>query len=381
VYCDGNRLTPIYRCARPIRYKSSIYPTSGISSPRSRLSGRTDDRRYLSQRGDPGHPHTPSIHMNGRAYDYNLGRFLSVDPVIQFPANSQSLNPYSYILNNPLSGTDPSGYVACSASDGRSGNCGVDHSNYDTRSIDPLGTRTLSGIAQRSPSAAGAVSNGIRDTSTTNYGTQSNSQGTLNTPSDRFEMPGRVSQTENSLQYTDQNVSSIAEENYHSGIGSLFGWGDIIVSGAGLSLLDSKIAIQNPGAWSELLTRGASIPNPQITVVESASAKGVAGTIEISRYLKIAGYGVTGAGLGIGIWETLQLEDRGVISRPEATRRIALDTAMTGLTVALPQPIGLSVGALYFIPGGSSFWPGAVANISSSQNWRQDGCSIGCAIR
>ena len=36
--------------------------------------------------------------MNGRVYDYNLGRFLSVDPVIQFPENSQSLNPYSYII-------------------------------------------------------------------------------------------------------------------------------------------------------------------------------------------------------------------------------------------------------------------------------------------
>lgn len=50
--------------------------------------------------------------MNGRAYDYNLGRFLSVDPVIQSPTNSQSMNPYSYIMNNPLAGTDPTGYMA-----------------------------------------------------------------------------------------------------------------------------------------------------------------------------------------------------------------------------------------------------------------------------
>jgi RHS repeat-associated protein len=50
------------------------------------------------------------IHMNGRAYDYHLGRFTGVDPFIQFPLNSQSLNPYSYILNNPLAGTDPTGY-------------------------------------------------------------------------------------------------------------------------------------------------------------------------------------------------------------------------------------------------------------------------------
>lgn len=62
------------------------------------------------------------IHMNGRAYDYNLGRFTGVDPFIQFPLNSQSLNPYSYILNNPLSGTDPTGYASCST-DASAGEC------------------------------------------------------------------------------------------------------------------------------------------------------------------------------------------------------------------------------------------------------------------
>uniref|UniRef100_UPI002FDB364B RHS repeat domain-containing protein n=1 Tax=Arsukibacterium sp. TaxID=1977258 RepID=UPI002FDB364B len=45
-------------------------------------------------------------------YDYNLGRFYSVDPVIQAPGNSQSMNPYSYIMNNPLAGTDPTGYTS-----------------------------------------------------------------------------------------------------------------------------------------------------------------------------------------------------------------------------------------------------------------------------
>jgi len=51
--------------------------------------------------------------MNGRAFDYNLGRFLSVDPIIQFPENSQSLNPYSYILNNPMSGTERMSQILC----------------------------------------------------------------------------------------------------------------------------------------------------------------------------------------------------------------------------------------------------------------------------
>ena len=50
------------------------------------------------------------IHMNGRAYDPGLGRFLSVDPFIADITNAQQLNAYSYVLNNPLSGVDPTGY-------------------------------------------------------------------------------------------------------------------------------------------------------------------------------------------------------------------------------------------------------------------------------
>ncbi len=57
------------------------------------------------------------IHMNGRVYDPMIGRFMSVDPVFQAPNNSQSVNPYSYVMNNPLSLVDPSGYDSCGAAD------------------------------------------------------------------------------------------------------------------------------------------------------------------------------------------------------------------------------------------------------------------------
>ncbi|WP_141699480.1 RHS repeat domain-containing protein, partial [Candidatus Marithrix sp. Canyon 246] len=65
------------------------------------------------RRGFTGHEHLDEvnlIHMNGRVYDPVLGRFLSADPVIQSPGNMQSLNRYSYVLNNPLSYSDPSGF-------------------------------------------------------------------------------------------------------------------------------------------------------------------------------------------------------------------------------------------------------------------------------
>ena len=48
--------------------------------------------------------------MNGRIYDPTLGRFLQADPHVQAPSNMQNYNRYSYVLNNPMSMTDPSGY-------------------------------------------------------------------------------------------------------------------------------------------------------------------------------------------------------------------------------------------------------------------------------
>jgi RHS repeat-associated protein len=50
------------------------------------------------------------IHMQGRVYDPKLGRFLSADPFVQAPFNTQSLNRYTYCLNNPLRYIDPSGF-------------------------------------------------------------------------------------------------------------------------------------------------------------------------------------------------------------------------------------------------------------------------------
>ena len=52
--------------------------------------------------------------MNARIYNPVLGRFLSPDPFIQFGENMQSMNRYAYVLNNPLSFTDPSGYFSFS---------------------------------------------------------------------------------------------------------------------------------------------------------------------------------------------------------------------------------------------------------------------------
>ena len=66
-----------------------------------------------NDRGYTGHRNLANvgiIHMGGRIYDPRLGRFLQADPFVQFPHASQGHNRYSYVQNNPLSHTDPSGY-------------------------------------------------------------------------------------------------------------------------------------------------------------------------------------------------------------------------------------------------------------------------------
>lgn len=76
-------------------------------------SGTSGPSTY-TPRGFTGHEYvdgTQVIHMNGRIYDQQLGRFLQPDPVIQEPTNAQSWNAYTYVFNNPLAYTDPSGNI------------------------------------------------------------------------------------------------------------------------------------------------------------------------------------------------------------------------------------------------------------------------------
>jgi RHS repeat-associated protein len=65
---------------------------------------------------------TGFVHMNGRVYDPRIGRFVSPDPIVQFPTFSQSYNRYAYVFNSPMSFTDPSGLALVSVTiDGKGG--------------------------------------------------------------------------------------------------------------------------------------------------------------------------------------------------------------------------------------------------------------------
>ena len=89
----------------------SISQSYGTNNP-------TDATKTRTRKGFTGHEMVDGagiVHMQGRIYDPRLGRFLQADPIIQDPLNGQNYNRYTYVYNNPLSLTDPSGYRSLSA--------------------------------------------------------------------------------------------------------------------------------------------------------------------------------------------------------------------------------------------------------------------------
>ena len=82
-------------------------------NPDGTAADPTSFNLQVGEREFTGHETIPGVtlvNMNGRVYDPTLGRFLSPDPNVQFAADLQSYNRYSYVLNNPLRYTDPTGY-------------------------------------------------------------------------------------------------------------------------------------------------------------------------------------------------------------------------------------------------------------------------------
>lgn len=64
------------------------------------------DKLFTGQRLDD----TGLYYYNARYYDPTIGRFISADSIVPDFTNPQSLNRYSYVINNPLSCIDPSGH-------------------------------------------------------------------------------------------------------------------------------------------------------------------------------------------------------------------------------------------------------------------------------
>ncbi|MBI2906401.1 MAG: RHS repeat-associated core domain-containing protein [Chloroflexi bacterium] len=81
----------LYQCFGETRLESGTIPI---------------DKKFTGQTLDAS---TGLYSYGARYYDSHMGRFIQADAIVPQPGNPQSLNRYSYTLNNPLKYIDPSG--------------------------------------------------------------------------------------------------------------------------------------------------------------------------------------------------------------------------------------------------------------------------------
>lgn len=125
-YYPGDRLVAMNSTGLRFIHHDHLTGTAVVSSDNGTLLGSTKYYPYGVCRNSQGNLGTDKLftgqrlddtglyYYNARYYDAEIGRFISADTVIPHPFNPQSLNRYSYVLNNPLKYIDPTGYDAYS---------------------------------------------------------------------------------------------------------------------------------------------------------------------------------------------------------------------------------------------------------------------------
>ncbi|MFZ5862300.1 MAG: RHS repeat domain-containing protein [Nitrospirota bacterium] len=112
VYFHGNHLGSTHivtNAAGAAVEEIHYYPYGGTFSDTNGEAGGVN-RRYTGQEMDS---ETGLYYYHARYYDPVLGRFISADIAGVTLSVPQSLNRYSYVLNNPLRFTDPTGFQVC----------------------------------------------------------------------------------------------------------------------------------------------------------------------------------------------------------------------------------------------------------------------------
>ena len=99
----------------------SVHVMTDITGTRAQLVEYSPWGRVVRSEGTAGptkgfngkdldDPEIGLLYYTGRYYIAGIGRFMSPDPIVPVPGNPQALNRYSYVLNNPITLTDPSGF-------------------------------------------------------------------------------------------------------------------------------------------------------------------------------------------------------------------------------------------------------------------------------
>jgi len=91
----------------PDRTAARRYQTP-FGQARGSVPGWTGDHSFLDAPTDQDS--TGWVHLGAREYETNLGRFLTVDQMVD-PYDPQTLNGYAYALNAPVTFADPSGLI------------------------------------------------------------------------------------------------------------------------------------------------------------------------------------------------------------------------------------------------------------------------------
>ena len=143
--------------------------------------------------------------MVGRVQDDVIGRFLSADPYVTDPMNTQDWNPYSYVYNNPMTYVDPTGFEE--QCDGHHTDCpsstiGITVLMTGTRSPPPLPPPPLQNPFGIQPSGTG-------EGAVVGAGRGSGGNATKNTQSPQQQSNPCAS----ALKTAGQNQSAIARAN------------------------------------------------------------------------------------------------------------------------------------------------------------------------
>ncbi|MGH7238805.1 MAG: RHS repeat-associated core domain-containing protein, partial [Candidatus Saccharimonadales bacterium] len=321
-----------------------------------------------------------------------LGRFLSVDPLIGHPESTQGINPYSYVANNPLNATDPTGQEevsgnACTMERCHNGGQWSDYSSYKvsaqfangtsiTGSLQQMANTSLSQlnkIANNLPggSALNLDSNGVASITNPNAanGTSvsGHSGGGFNKPtmapsaSDGAWRGGGVSWS-GMKDTMDQGLS--AAENYIAGFGDtlsfgltadirgwlnnamgLGGYGTVDASSAAYRYSGYAAVIMPVGGTESLLFRGAK--EAAYTIKEGDIVNRVWDSRWTfgSKYSGPKGGSYTRGGY-LPINAKAAIEDRGLRGFPNNAQRGALFRATRDIPATLRQSIGGSENEL-----------------------------------
>jgi RHS repeat-associated protein len=77
--------------------------------PRRESGSNWTDKKFTGQQKEIADSYLGIYNYGARMYSTVLGRFLSADPLVIAPGDPQMLDRYSYVRNNPMRYTDPSG--------------------------------------------------------------------------------------------------------------------------------------------------------------------------------------------------------------------------------------------------------------------------------